>query len=502
MKNSTHKSVAASGDRLVSLRKAVVLVGLAMCALVSISQAGTTNVVLRLDAAQYESAVTALAIWGDSSVYGHDAAQATVGYRPNVVLDVKNGLPVVRLDADDFMTVAHTFTTGSGFIVAKYAGITFGNHDGLYGSTGTGDSDIYWSGWSGSTGWYAPAGSGFDGGGQYLNGTAGNTALTDPAAFNLYSGIDTTPNSLASWNIGRDRSDNNRTWEGDIAEVIVYDDALSDFDRKGVEVYLDEKWGLGKGLRSSYGAGTFNDDPASLGLTPTSTMVLRLDASKFTTAGVITAWSDSSGNSHNATAASDPAVVLNVQNNLPVVRFDGSDDYMTVVHTYTTGSAFIIAKYNSATFNFYDGLYGSATDNGATGMYFTGVDGASTWDQPTGSNFKGAQYLNGVLTTTALTSPSKFNLYSGIDSTPNSFTSWSLGMDRGIGGRTWEGDIAEAIVYEEALSARDRRGVEVYLDEKWGLGLGLRASYGAGNFNDDTLDLGLREPAGTVIVVQ
>jgi hypothetical protein len=32
--------------------------------------------------------------------------------------------------------------------------------------------------------------------------------------------------------------------EGDIAEVIAYDSALSDSDRQAVEAYLADKWGL------------------------------------------------------------------------------------------------------------------------------------------------------------------------------------------------------------------------------------------------------------------
>ena len=49
--------------------------------------------------------------------------------------------------------------------------------------------------------------------------------------------------------------------------MIVFNTALSDFDRQGIEVYLDEKWALGLNLRTTYGAGNFNNDPASL-LTP------------------------------------------------------------------------------------------------------------------------------------------------------------------------------------------------------------------------------------------
>lgn len=41
--------------------------------------------------------------------------------------------------------------------------------------------------------------------------------------------------------IGR-QSDNQRSWHGDLAEILVYDTSLSDSDREQVEQYLGEKW--------------------------------------------------------------------------------------------------------------------------------------------------------------------------------------------------------------------------------------------------------------------
>lgn len=249
-------------------------------------------------------------------------------------------------------------------------------------------------------------------------------------------------------------------------------------------------------------------------LTPTAshaalTMATRLDASQFTSAGTIGTWEDSSfytDSDHDATAsgATQPTVVLGGLNGLPVVRFDGTDDFMTIAHTYTTGTAFIVAKYdtlgaNDAQFDWFDGLYGSATDNGSAGQYWTGNNGAATWSNEAGGGFYNSKYLDGTLTNTALTSPDAFHLYGGVDSTPNSFTSWSLGRDRGIGGRTWQGDIAEVIIYEDTLSDFDRRGVEMYLNDKWGLGI---TPYEAGTFNANYAGLLLvvPEPSSTALL--
>lgn len=223
----------------------------------------------------------------------------------------------------------------------------------------------------------------------------------------------------------------------------------------------------------------------------TITMALHLDASDFTSAGSISSWADKSGNNRDATAFSNPTVVLNGLNSMAVVNFDGND-YFRIQSTYTTGTAFIVTKYDGTVWGTHDGLYGAATGNGASEQYFTGSGNGSgtNWSNEAGGGFYNSKWRNGVQTESALTDPAAFNLYSGVDATPNSFAEWTLGDDRGFGGgRGWNGDIAEVIVYEEALSDFDRKGVEVYLDEKWGLGQNLRATYGNGNFNNDLVSL-------------
>jgi len=232
------------------------------------------------------------------------------------------------------------------------------------------------------------------------------------------------------------------------------------------------------------------------------TMATRLDASLFTSGGVISTWEDSSfytDSDHDATASGDPTVVTGELNGLPVVRFDGND-YMTISHEYTTGTAFVIAKYDDTTFQSFDGLYGAATGFGASEQYLGGISGQTIWANETGGGFQDSKYFNGTSSNQALTNPTAFHLYSGVDSTPNSFTSWSVGTDRGFGsGRAWVGDIAEVIVYEEALSDFDRRGVEMYLNDKWDLGI---TAYEAGTYNTNFAGLLLvvPEPSSTALL--
>ena len=238
-------------------------------------------------------------------------------------------------------------------------------------------------------------------------------------------------------------------------------------------------------------------------------MTLRLDASEFTTAGAITTWEDishsqayvsTSTNNHDATNVSDSEVVLNAQNGLAVVRLD-SNDYFTIADSFTTGTAFVVARYDNATFNGYDGLLSGNNTGSGSNLYFAGNNGTDDlWYETSLDN----RYFNGVAGTTDL-SIDQMSLYSGTDSTPTAQNGYGIGADRPSvfgGSRSWEGDIAEVIIYADTLSDFDRRGVEVYLDEKWGLNQNLAATYGDGNFNTDlyALSIAVPEPSSTALL--
>lgn len=229
-------------------------------------------------------------------------------------------------------------------------------------------------------------------------------------------------------------------------------------------------------------------------LSASAAIFARYDAADFTNAGSLTGWADSSGNGNQlfqTTPSQRPTVVTGVQNGLSVVRFNaGAANHLENSTTsYTVGSVFAVAFHNATVFpgggNGFQGLYGG--DDTGDAIYYTGTEGGTTWF----ANEFSDTYLNGASSSTALTNPSAFNLYSGVDSTPATLNGTTIGIDRNNGTRVWDGDIGEVIVYATALSDYDRNGVEVYLDEKWGLGLDLRNTYGEANFNQDILGLGL-----------
>jgi hypothetical protein len=238
-------------------------------------------------------------------------------------------------------------------------------------------------------------------------------------------------------------------------------------------------------------------------LTTQAAVVARYDASGLS-AGAINTWADSSGNGYDATNTGDPTVVAGAQNGLAVVNFDGSD-YFTIPDTYTIGTAFSVAKYSNTTFNSYDGLFSGNNTGDGGAIYWSGTkDSTALWGETALQDAGGKErYLNGTLSEAG--APGSFNLYSGVDTDLASWSGYAIGADRPAFGngngydaqRAWEGDIAEIILYDTALSDFDRMGVEVYLDEKWGLGQNLSTTYGTGNYNTDLGALGLIPEPGT-----
>jgi hypothetical protein len=93
--------------------------------------------------------------------------------------------------------------------------------------------------------------------------------------------------------------------------------------------------------------------PGGVGASVTNRLWLRADAGTSTTTNgqPVSAWNDQSGNGNNATqgtSANQPLFIASepLANNRPVLRFDGSDDWMqTETHlTNNVGTLMIVAR--------------------------------------------------------------------------------------------------------------------------------------------------------------
>lgn len=179
----------------------------------------------------------------------------------------------------------------------------------------------------------------------------------------------------------------------------------------------------------------------------------------------VATWEDESGNNDDATqgtGANQPTYKTNIVNGLPVVRFDGGNDYLQTT-SLTAQTLFIVCNHgDGATFSNYRRLiqptaaafhyYG---DNG-TGNYAIGAG-------ITGGNFR----VNGAATMSAGTL-SAFRVV-GIEADAAATDTYPIGISIGGFSQHLLGDIAEIVAYSGVLSGGDRILVETYLMDKYGI---------------------------------
>ncbi len=206
---------------------------------------------------------------------------------------------------------------------------------------------------------------------------------------------------------------------------------------------------------------------------------LKADAGAYHDAGTTLAtngqtvqqWNDQSGNTHNlsqSTGADRPTFTTNVQNGLPVLRFDGSATFMQASFTLVLPTTTFVA--------------GNLRSVPSTSIWLDGfVDGRMMQgDNPAFADFAmnnllGASMSTGVFYTfySLLTSSSsaEVSLNGGtktsgspaIGGNPNGITVGS----RGAGTSPAAFDMGEVLVYNSALSAGDYASVLAYLRTRW-----------------------------------
>ena len=262
----------------------------------------TDGLLVQLDGTSIVSSGTAVTGWNDlaSSGGAQDFAPVADIRRPTLVEGGLNGHDTIDFDgADDFLQraadSAFDSTTGhwATFVVLKPESIS-GNHNVL--RTGYGDIDpgattrsntSTWGLWLRSSGFNY---HGRNPGGSYRGvGSAGNPAdgnwhiqsgtlraLIDPSVLQWVDGqpagstVSDTTTYLSGHirtHIGANSNHGtapNEPYNGQIAEVLMYDKTLSDFQRRSVEGYLNVKYGFvdtstlldGLALYTSFDAGT------------------------------------------------------------------------------------------------------------------------------------------------------------------------------------------------------------------------------------------------------
>ena len=195
---------------------------------------------LKADAGITKDGGNYVSIWADQSGNGNDAVQATGSAQPLWVDDVLNGKPVLRFDGLDnwlefneidnaisiFMVLKHRTGTGSYPITLGHlTTYDMNGGDGIY---------MFSSSYTSS---------------YVLNGNLFVNSVITPVLSSIKPIVHSLFSIIATGNIRveticNDRFVSNHLWDGDFAEIIIFDSALSDTDRQLVENYLNAKYAL------------------------------------------------------------------------------------------------------------------------------------------------------------------------------------------------------------------------------------------------------------------
>jgi hypothetical protein len=210
--------------------------------------------------------------------------------------------------------------------------------------------------------------------------------------------------------------------------------------------------------------------------------------------GGVLEWPDQSGNANHAIQPDEnlaPKVIEDALNGLPVVRFDGADDYLEVADSDSvsiTGdiTSFFVVKFDD--FDAFRGVWGKTAANLPAPTDYYAVQGSGIPRVYRG-NGTGASLGNADGTRPFMAG--QFAL-AGFDMAGTRLTHYLNGTVNGsgpinamladtdqalkIGTRDdfvtrLKGDLAELVIYDAALSATDRRSVERYLAERYGFTL-------------------------------
>ena len=521
----------------------------------------TSGLVLHMDAAQITGTANGaqLGTWADTSGLANNAVRqggSSAGY-PMYVTNVLNGKPVVRFnsgggDSFQFTRISNIRTvfwvlkenagaTADGFLLGDSADYNF--HRG-------GANGPLWNGFADTA--IRDAGPTTKLMGNAIDGTA--TALPS-GSFQLVSLVTAPTYYNASGNVRanqicQDRGGNTRSWQGDIAEILIYDRALTSTEENLVGYYLGNKYGLTTAYTASTAkdiftfvfqglpattisgtnitinvpigtdvtalAPTYTVSVAATGspvsgtardfTTPqtytitaqdgstkdytvtvrvnpyslppvTSGLVLCVDASQITgtaDGAQLNTWTDTSYAANHAvrqsgSSAGYPMYVTNVLNGQPVVRFNSTNgntgDYFQFTRISTIRTVFWVLKENAGLSN-----YGFLLGDDTTYQFHRASPNGPLWNGGYASgNITGGttKLMGNTIDGTATSLPSdSFQLVSLV--TAGNVQANQICQDRTANG-SWQGDIAEILIYDRALSGDEELQVGTYLTAKYGL---------------------------------
>ena len=200
------------------------------------------DLLLRADSGVVLSANGTVSRWTNLVDTFNNAIQNTLAQQPSLVQNVTklNTQSVVRLDGvDDLLQVNSSVSIGDMYVIANWNGTTgvFPSYNGLV---------------AGQNSFWIFSGDGAGGNKTILqpnslfpNYEVNGVSTLEFAPLNEYKILRASRNSgfpFANLNIGRDRTNATRYWNGDIAEIMIFSSPLSDSLKKIVNAYLCQKY--------------------------------------------------------------------------------------------------------------------------------------------------------------------------------------------------------------------------------------------------------------------
>ena len=282
-------------------------------------------------------------------------------------------------------------------------------------------------------------------------------------------------------------------WNGQIGEVLIFNQTLTPEDRRTVEGYLGWKWSLNTLLPASHIYRSVNPT-TPITVSDISGLRLWLDATDNTKLSLsgsnVLSWTDKSSNAYvfNSVTTNYPTITtLNSKQAISMVgssvRF--SDTQRMYNGTFTLNNnnytVFVAAKQNSGASSWTDVNYilGASPDfrlvfGARLGILATFTGSGSTWND-TAANIPNYSVTNAFLGGMTVNGSTLIPYYDGSNQNTKTGTTGSIsGMfigdtTAGFTGQCWNGQMGEIIIYDQTLSAYQRQIVESYLATKWGL---------------------------------
>ena len=456
--------------------------------------------------------------WNDQSGNGYNVTQTVGPNAPGIGQDADSGLPVVTFNGNQLLTTSAQVSGLDDVTIITVAGATDPDAGGnqtlvtvgaLYDNEGarifsyTSGDETFGNSNTTATGGSVPANSSLNINTVTFSDSGGTANFYSQGIADGMGSI--TATSLASGlTLGSGSYTPSGSWNGNIAEVIVYNRVLSTAERQAVEGYLANKYGTyvpGASWISSYTTAVqaeinrnhWNKNQAdayvalqnanSGMLTNGLKMWLKADAGAVTNGSNVTSWLDQTGNYNltQSTVANQPTYVASESDGKPGLHFNGNQWLFNPasmgVGMNQDSTIITVASTPTPQNNEYLAYLGNQSGYSCRGLAY--LNSSQGYDLSSGDSVTGAAAPTNTWTVDAATLASngvsvafyQNGIASGTATLANAAQPLTPGITVGAynnNGQPWTGDISEVLVYDHSLSSSEMQQVSLYLAGKYG----------------------------------